>query len=69
MRDAAMSAAQRFYAERLARPGNPAAKYLESRGVPEEMWSALSLGHDDIGSLGRDNGGVSKKRKVVRSTG
>jgi DNA primase len=42
---AAMSAAQRFYAERLARPGNPAAKYLESRGVPQEMWSALSLGH------------------------
>jgi hypothetical protein len=31
--------------------------------------AALSLGHDDIGSLGRDNGGVSKNRKIVRSTG
>src|SRR5262245_27453193 len=42
---AAMAAAQRFYSERLARPGNPAAKYLERRGVPQEMWTALSLGH------------------------
>ena len=33
----AVAAAQRFYAERLARPGNAAARYLEERGVPEEM--------------------------------
>ena len=30
----ALSAAQRFFAERLARPGNAAAAYLEGRGVP-----------------------------------
>jgi DNA primase len=41
----ALAAAQRFYAERLARPANAAAKYLEGRGVPREMWSTLGLGH------------------------
>jgi DNA primase catalytic core len=41
----ALSAAQRFFAERLARPGNTAAAYLESRGVPVEMWTTLGLGH------------------------
>ncbi len=41
----ALAAAQRFYAERLSRPGNAAAKYLEGRGVPPEMWTALGLGH------------------------
>jgi DNA primase len=41
----AIASAQRFYAERLGRPDNAAAKYLESRGVPREMWTALSLGH------------------------
>ncbi len=41
----AIAAAQRFYAERLGRPGNAAAKYLEGRGVPPEMWTALSLGY------------------------
>jgi DNA primase len=41
----AVGAAQRLYAERLARPGNAAAKYLEGRGVPAELWKALSLGH------------------------
>ncbi len=41
----ALSAAQRFFAERLARQGNAAAAYLEGRGVPREMWTALGLGH------------------------
>ncbi len=41
----ALAAAQRFFAERLARPGNAAAKYLEGRGVPPEMWTTLGLGH------------------------
>lgn len=41
----AVGAAQRFYAERLSRPDNAAAKYLESRSVPSEMWKTLSLGH------------------------
>ena len=41
----AVAAAQRFYAERLSRPDNPAAKYLESRRVPAELWKTLGLGH------------------------
>ncbi|MEX0880501.1 MAG: DNA primase [Thermoanaerobaculia bacterium] len=41
----AIASAQRFYAERLGRAGNAAAKYLEGRGVPREMWISLSLGH------------------------
>jgi DNA primase len=40
----ALAAAQRLYAERLARPGNPAAAYLEERGVPAEWWKTLGLG-------------------------
>ena len=41
----AIASAQRFYAERLARPGSAAAKYLEGRGVPPELWKKLGLGH------------------------
>jgi DNA primase catalytic core len=40
-----LSAAQRFYAERLSRPDNAAAKYLVERGVPPDMWMTLGLGH------------------------
>jgi len=40
----ALAAAQRLYAERLARPGNEAARYLEERGVPAEWWKTLGLG-------------------------
>ena len=51
----ALAAAQRFFAERLARPGNTAAAYLEGRGVPVEMWTTLGLGHapDAWDSLGK----------------
>ncbi len=51
----ALSAAQRFFAERLARPDNAAAAYLEGRGVPVPMWTALGLGHapDAWDSLGK----------------
>jgi len=41
----AVADAQRFYAERLSRPGNAAARYLEERGVPMEMVRSLGLGH------------------------
>jgi DNA primase catalytic core len=41
----ALAAAQRFYAQRLARPDNAAERYLVERGVPKEMWTALGLGH------------------------
>jgi len=41
----AVAAAQRLYAERLARPGNAAAKYLDGRKVPAELRQSLGLGH------------------------
>jgi DNA primase len=41
----AVAAAQRFYAERLTKPSSTAAKYLEERGVPPELWKKLGLGH------------------------
>jgi DNA primase len=41
----AVADAQRFYAERLSRPGNAAARYLEERGVPKDMVRSLGLGH------------------------
>ncbi len=55
----ALSAAQRFYAERLGRAGNPAARYLEERGVPAEMAKSLGLGFapDAWDSLSKTLGG------------
>ena len=55
----ALSAAQRFYAERLGRPGNAAARYLEERGVPAEMAKSLGLGFapDAWDSLSKALGG------------
>jgi DNA primase len=41
----AVAAAQRFYAERLSRPDNAAAKYLDGRKVPPELRMTLGLGH------------------------
>src|SRR5262245_4143247 len=41
----AVTAAERFYRERLDKPGNAAANYLEQRGVPKELWAELTLGH------------------------
>jgi DNA primase len=41
----AVAAAQRLYAERLARPGNAAAKYLDARKVPAPLRQSLGLGH------------------------
>ena len=66
---AALAAAQRFYSERLAHPGNPAAKYLESRGVPPEMWTALSLGHapDAWESLLKGLGGAFPEDLLVEA--
>ncbi|MET0619383.1 MAG: DNA primase, partial [Thermoanaerobaculia bacterium] len=51
----AVAAAERFYRERLDKPGNSAAKYLEGRGVPKELWQELTLGHapDAWDSIGR----------------
>jgi DNA primase len=51
----AVAAAERFYRERLDKPGNAAATYLEGRGVPKELWQQLTLGHapDAWDSIGR----------------
>ncbi len=51
----AVTAAERFYRESLDRPGNAAAKYLEGRGVPKELWKELTLGYapDAWDSIGR----------------
>lgn len=51
----AVAAAERFYRERLAAPGNAAVKYLQKRGVPEAFWSELTLGHapDSWDALGK----------------
>jgi DNA primase len=51
----AVAAAERFYRERLARPGSAAAEYLERRGVPKELWTELTLGHapDAWDSIGK----------------
>ncbi len=66
---AAMAAAQRFYSERLGRAGNAAAKYLESRGVPPEMWTALSLGHapDAWETLAKGLGGAFPEDLLVEA--
>ena len=41
----ALSAAHRFYAAELAKPGNKAADYLNERGVSPDMAKRLALGH------------------------
>src|SRR5215831_17099477 len=60
----AVAAAQRFYAERLARSDSAAAKYLEERGVPPELWRKLGLGHapDTWDSLRKALGGAYPDR-------
>ncbi len=42
---AAVAAAEKFYAAELARPGNPAAAYLEERGVPDDLSRRMGLGY------------------------
>ena len=51
----ALSAAHRFYAAELAKPGNKAAAYLKDRGVSPEMTRRLALGYapDSWESLSR----------------
>ena len=46
---AAVAAAQKFYAAELAKPGNPAAAYLEQRAVPEAVAKALGVGYAPAG--------------------
>lgn len=65
----AVAAAHRFYAERLSRPGSAAAKYLEERGVPPELWKKLGLGHapDAWDSLGKALGGAYPEDLLVEA--
>src|SRR5688572_2678631 len=66
---AAVAAAQRFYAAELARPGNPAAKYLEERGVPETVAKALGLGYAPPGweTLAKGLGGAWPESLLVEA--
>jgi len=66
---AAVADAQRFYAERLARPGNAAAKYLEGRNVPTEIWTEFGLGHapDAWDSIGKALGGAHPEDLLVEA--
>ena len=66
---AALSAAQRFYAERLSRPDNAAAKYLVERGVPQDMWLALGLGHapDAWDSISKALGGAFPEDLLIEA--
>jgi DNA primase len=66
---AAVAAAQRFYAEELAKPGNPAAAYLEERGVPESVAKALGLGFAPPGweTLARGLGGAWPEAVLVEA--
>jgi DNA primase len=65
----AVAAAQRFYAERLSRPGNAAAKYLEGRRVPSELWKSLGLGHapDAWDQLGKTLSGAFPEDLLIEA--
>ncbi|MGE5415092.1 MAG: DNA primase [Syntrophomonadaceae bacterium] len=65
----AVAAAHRFYAERLARAGSAAAKYLTERGVPPELWKSLGLGHapDAWDALGKAIGGAYPETLLVEA--
>lgn len=64
---AAVSAAQKFYAAELAKPGNPAAAYLEKRNVPESVARALGVGYAPAGweTLAKGLGGAWPEALLV----
>ena len=66
---AAVADAQRFYAERLSRPGNAAAKYLEGRNVPADIWTEFALGHapDAWDSISKALGGAHTEDLLVEA--
>src|SRR5688572_16967565 len=66
---AAVSAAQRFYAAELATPGNPAAAYLEERGVPDAVAKALGVGYAPPGweNLAKGLGGAWPEALLVEA--
>lgn len=66
---AAVAAAHRFYAAELAKPGNPAARYLEDRAVPEAAAKALGLGYAPPGweNLAKGLGGEWPEALLVEA--
>jgi DNA primase len=66
---AAVTAAQRFYAAELAKPGNRAAAYLEERGVPETVAKALGVGYAPAGweTLARALGSAYPENVLVEA--
>ncbi|HMA18093.1 MAG TPA: DNA primase, partial [Thermoanaerobaculia bacterium] len=66
---AAVAAAQRFYAAELARPGNPAAEYLEERRVPAAVARTLGVGYAPAGweSLAKGLGGSWPESVLVEA--
>lgn len=66
---AAVAAAQRFYAAELARPGNPAADYLEERRVPAAVARTLGVGYAPAGweSLAKGLGGSWPESVLVEA--
>ena len=65
----AVAAAQRFYAAELAKPGNPAAAYLDERAVPESVAKALGLGYAPPGweTLAKGLGGAWPEAVLVEA--
>ena len=65
----AVAAAQRFYAAELAKPGNPAALYLEERGVPGSVAKALGVGYAPAGweTLAKGLGGAWPEALLVEA--
>jgi len=66
---AAVAAAQRFYAAELAKPGNPAAAYLEERAVPGSVAKALGVGYAPAGweTLAKGLGGAWPEALLVEA--
>jgi DNA primase len=66
---AAVAAAQRFYAAELAKPGNPAAAYLEERRVPGSVAKALGVGYAPPGweTLAKGLGGAWPEALLVEA--
>lgn len=64
-----VSAAHRFYAAELAKPGNRSAEYLASRGVAESLWRRLALGHapDSWDALSRALSGAFPEPLLVEA--
>src|SRR5678815_5650737 len=66
---AAVAAAQKFYVAELAKKGNPAVAYLDSRDVPESVAKALGVGYAPPGweNLAKGLGGSWPESVLVEA--